>query len=185
MKSGLLAIALLPLLSGCVSVGDLYNDGKVTETTSEVDGVKQVTMHESWLRDNKLKLGAIRTSKMPDGACVLVVEIPAAVNLAEEITISVDGLVKTFKYSDRFTNVNHGSRSSQNPYDRGLQSSRRFEIDRALLAKILESKKTVFKLTMLNGEYIEDILTTPATNANRDVRPAKTALQDFYAKAFN
>lgn len=158
-----------------------YKDGMIEEKISEFDSSKEIYLNVGSLKEKKLKLGAIKTSKMPGDESVLIVEAPGAININQKsgLQISIDGKIETFDAVDSVTDIHHGSLSERGTNNFYNYSSRKFVVKTEVIKRMLAAPKSVVRLSVLGSQYIEDTLESPPMY---HLISGKEGLTEFYKK---
>jgi len=164
-----------------------YDSGaEVWESTSKFDGSTELNVGVAALQDQKLKIGAYRNSKMKKSDLVLIAEVIGAENIKTEggLQVSIDGKIHSLNSIDKVTDIHIDSLSSKVKSGYTNYSSKRFVINKDLLAKILNAKMAVFRVNYLSGTYTEDVLATPKNWIGGEQYSAKSGLKEFMRRAF-
>jgi RNase P/RNase MRP subunit p29 len=173
--------------SACTTVKltDFHRDGLIDISKSEFDGATEQRLNASPLRDLKIKVGALKTSRMKADDFVLTVEIPTAVNIADKraLKVNIDGDILVFDPADQVTAIRAGSQSAVygnvQPH-----SSRDFLATKSDLKRIVSAKRAIFRVELLNGKHVEDALEVPPNWPKNELKAAAEALPAFLKAAF-
>lgn len=156
MKQLLIWLLCLGLV-GCVTL-----PGGITERVSGFDKAKEIEMEPAWvgnsLKDSPIGLGLYKTSKMGEDEAMLIVSIKGAYNFApgESLQFNIDGDIIKFASIDTTTNIelNEGVHNSVAYIPPSNSSSKRYEIKKDLIKRLIEGKEVWVKVELAR-EYFE------------------------------
>lgn len=153
--------------------------GYVSETTSNFDNSRQITIEPAWLYNSPIKLSLTKTSKMPDSTIVLDAVVQGAYNFSQgpSLNFNIDGEIFSFESIDAMTDINttSGVYNSVAYISPSNWSSKRYIITKSFLNKLINGKRVWVKIDLskvfVEGEFSSDAPTT-----------ARPAFQDFLSR---
>lgn len=153
----IISIAICSLFVGCVTA-DM--PGGISMRTSEFDGTRELTMKPGWIKTGwspVIQLGLFWNSKMEDNV-VLVAMVPAAKNFTSgrSLHIKIDGEIYNLESIDTQTNIKTDPGYYSEMYVKYAQnySSKRYIVSKEFIAKMINAKKCLIKLDLMDG-YLE------------------------------
>lgn len=176
----ILALVLCLGLAGCATL-----PGSISERVSGFDKTKEIKMEPAWVAtsfsDGSIKLGLYKTSKMDADKAILVVVVKGAVNFPprESLQFNIDGNIVTFESIDTMTNIEteEGMYNSVAYIPALNWSSKRYEVTKDLIEKLINSKEVWVKVS-LSREYLESKFSVDVPMG------ARTSFRKFYNKAW-
>ena len=171
---------MVSILMGCVSM-DM--PGNISERVSGFDKTKEIVMEPAWLISDSspVKLGLYKTSKMDTDKAVLTVVVKGAYNFSdkESLLINIDGNILTLEPIDLVTNLqlDSGVYNSVASIPPANWSSKRYEITKDLIKRLIEGKEVWFKVN-LSKDYAEGRF------SQDNPMSARPAFKDFYKKVW-
>tara|TARA_B100000315_G_C14439865_1_gene524201 strand:+ start:376 stop:927 length:552 start_codon:yes stop_codon:yes gene_type:complete len=170
-----LVISIIVLnLYGCITPGV---PGYISESVSNFDGSRQITIEPAWLYNSSIKLGLFKNSEMPDSTIVLIAVVKGAYSFSEgqSLHFKIDGKFESFSSIDNLTDME----TSSGFYGSGIHipasnwSSKRYLITKDFLNRLINADDVWVKIELrkefVEGPFSSDFPTT-----------ARPAFKDFY-----
>ena len=178
MQNVLIASICL-LFAGCATM-----PGSISERTSGFDNTKEIVMEPAWLQNGfntNIKIGLYKTSKMDKEKVILTAVVIGAFNFSDKgsLMFNIDGDKITLESIDSTTNIQfipgeYNSVASISGYN---ESSKRYEITKDLIKRMIEGKEVWVKIN-LSQQYVEGKFSVD------DPMSARPAFRNFYNKAW-
>ena len=145
------------LISACVT-GMPGMPGAISESKSQFDGTKQVSME--WLYSTYIKLALFKNSKMNKDDIIMTAVVKGAHNFAKDASLhcNVDGEIISFNSVDSLTDIN----TSSGFVGSGLYippsnwSSKDYVVGKEFINKIINANKVIVKID-LRKSYVEGV----------------------------
>lgn len=203
IKSLFVSLALLS--SGCVTTGNLQDTydrqgwpGYISQNTSEFDGTSRVSMEPAYLGDasNMLRLGLEWNSSLPKDRFLLIAEWAEAENFSPDsaFKLNVDGDLIELSPLDKgdYGVIQDKVLQSNGPFELPMvlhnQTHKRFWISKNELSRIIEAKKVVVRVELLNSYWEERLEPPSEALAIYDEYPyiwAKAGFDKFLSEHFS
>ena len=156
--------------------------GFISESSSDFDGTKQLSMEPAWLPYSPIKLALFKNTKMDKNEVVLSVIVKEAhiFGRDESLHINIDGDIVSFMSIDPLTD----RKVSSGHYGNGFYippfnwSSKDYLITKNLIKRLIEADRAVVKVD-LRKSYAEGIFSHDAPTL------ARPAFREFYKKMDN
>ncbi len=178
MKRVLLVLLSFTLV-GCVTM-----PGTISERVSGFDKTTEITMEPACVKINFtscFELGLYKTSKMDADKAILTVVVSGANNFSpkDSLQFNIDGSITTFESIDAMTNIetDQGVYNSVVYIPASNSSSKRYEITKDFIKRLIEAKKVWVKI-VLSREYVEGEFSL------EDPMSARPSFRKFYNKVW-
>ena len=162
MRKSLIFI-LLVFISGCASMG---MPGSITETVSQFDNTKEITMEPAWLYGGSgaIKIGLYKKSKMETDSVVMTAVVRGTHIFDDKglLQFNIDGEIVVLESFDNSTIIETvpGMYTSVYSFPAYNESSKRFLISKDFIFKLLGAEKVWVKVEMqrdyVDGEFSKD-----------------------------
>lgn len=183
MKKILMLVVCFGFVSGCAAL-----PGSIRESVSGFDKTNEIVLEPAWLYKGtpglktNIKIGIYKTSKMYSDKAILVVVVMGINNLSNKETLqfNIDGEILSFEPIDSLTNIE----TEPGVYDSVVSvqasdwSSRRYEVTKDFVKKLIEGKDVWVKVNLLSREYIEGKFSQDG------IMLARPAFRKFYRKVW-
>lgn len=199
-KKTLPLILIFLSFTGCVAASTgITMPGTLTVNKSDFDSSTEVSVEpvSTWGDDSNgqynkgFKIGLYKSSRMDKNDVVFIARYMGIENIEKKDSLSfnIDGEIISLDAIDIATDLELDDTSSAGlPYDM-TSSSRKFQGNISLVNKIINSKRTVVKLNLLNGKYAEGVFISDEYENYKaplgldfKVKKPKQAFSDFVIK---
>jgi len=155
------------LISACAT-GMPGIPGAISESQSQFDGTKQVSMEPAWLYSTYIKLALFKNSKMNKDDIIMTAVVKGAHNFAKGASLhfNVDGDIISFNSVDSLTDINtsSGSVGSEIYIPPSNWSSKDYVVSKQFINKIINANKVIVKIDLrksyVEGKFSHDGYTT-------------------------
>ena len=171
-------LKLLILLSiiSCASMPGM--PGSISESKSEFDGSRQISMEPAWLYNSSIKLALFKNTKMGKNDIILTAVVKGAYNFSdgESLHFNIDGDIVSFRSIDSLTSIDTSSGHVGNIYiPPSNWSSKDYVVNNDLIKRLINAERAVVKID-LRKSYVEGIFSSDAPTT------ARPAFRTFYQK---
>jgi hypothetical protein len=156
--------------------------GYITESVSQFDNSKQISIEPALMRNKQIWLGLFKSSKMKDASVVMTAEVLGAHNFAqgESLHFNLDGKIISLKSIDPMTDLQYQSGFAyRRTYVQGANwSSQRYLVKEEFINQLVSARQVYVKVDLMKT-FVEDDFSDDCSNC---ARPAFKKFLDLISK---